>query len=198
MKNLFLGFILFFATSVDAQTVDFGVKAGLGIDTNSETSLNSVTTSTIDAGSSQLNFHAGFFGNIGIAGWFIQPEVYYTQMGKKYELNGSSETITTRRIDVPILVGKKLAIVRLYTGPVFSAYFNENISIDNIDYINTNNFSVGVQLGAGVNLKKFRIDLRLDQSISGRTLQFSSGANQFKLEDNRPRLLLLSVGYELF
>ena len=64
--------------------------------------------------------------------------------------------------------------------------------------INSDDFTVGLQVGAGVNLKKWRFDLRFDQSISERTLEFTSGADKYKVNNNRSQLILLSVGYELF
>jgi hypothetical protein len=197
-KSIFYSSFILFYTFLHAQTFDFGVKAGLLMDSNNEITLNSVGSSANDTATNNLNFHAGFYGVIGLTGYFIQPELYYAQVGKKFEVNGNKTTIINKRIDLPILVGMKLAMVRFYAGPVFSTYLDDKVKTEDYTALASDDFTVGLQAGVGVNVKKIKFDLRIDQSVSQRTLSYLSKGDTFFVSDNRPRLILLSVGYDLF
>ena len=176
MKKLILTFIIgvFFTCFVSAQTnylPDFqaGIKAG------ADYSLFPSPDGAHNKG--DFGYIGGAWARFGGAGLFFQPELYVkstsltvTQVADDHTFINNGRFLTG---DVPLLIGEKTgdanAGFRFYTGPVISfslakrqAFTNATLTSD-LDYHDMN---YAWQLGGGVDLKQFSIDVRYEAGIN--------------------------------
>ena len=140
MKKLLLMAILLVAgsTSMNAQGIDFGVKAGAN--------FSNLDGDGMD-GDNLTSFHAGALLEINVFENFsVQPEVMYSSQGTKLE----DEDIKLDYISVPVLakfylISDKLSIE---AGPQFSFLVNDNLE----DTFETKSFDFAAIGGLGLNL----------------------------------------------
>lgn len=169
MKKRILA-ILFVALSgaltTNAQLLpsfDLGLKAGLNF-----TSLRhegSYFNSETGAG-----FLAGAWGRVGIAGFHIQPELYYTNKNSKISAASESgeQTAKLSTVDLPVLLGTKFGIgplgARVQVGPLFSFVVDKDTRLDSEELRLKDNFASFVG-GVGVDVSKFTVDLRYEHGL---------------------------------
>lgn len=199
MKKLFIIILFVFGfQSMYAQMIDFGIKAGLN---RSELSTNSaVITET----NSATGIVAGAFGRVGLLGFFVQPEVLFSQRKGAFQnpVNGTAITTTLSYVDVPVLLGYKLLFFRGYVGPNFQflagAKQEASPSDPNFSKDNFNSSVVGYQAGVGFDLLKFNFDIRYDAgfgslgkkvvSASGTPIDYSTNAKMWQF----------TIGFKIF
>ena len=176
MKKVILAlFIVLGTTQYSQAQVDFGIKAGINYNSDSFNidSVNAVKADITDSDSkSKTGFHAGIWTRIKlpIVGFYLRPELVYTAL--KSEITSSGETIADydfQKIDIPVLFGKKfLKLAHLYVGPSFQYIINGEFDVKNVDSskLKTEDITVCIQLGGGVELGKFGIDVRWERGFS--------------------------------
>ncbi|WP_238934581.1 outer membrane beta-barrel protein [Aurantibacter crassamenti] len=138
-----------------------------------------------------IGYHVGFFGKIGNR-FFFRPEVVYTKTQSDY----AGDKLDISRLDAPMLVGVKvIGPLNVFAGPAFQYILDsefEGIGINEIE----NDFSVGLHIGAGVNLGKIGFDLRYERGFSENEAKFIN-TNITTLPnsrvDTRPDQLILSA-----
>ncbi|MGZ0016436.1 outer membrane beta-barrel protein [Yeosuana sp. AK3] len=189
-KKIFL-LTLFFvtiSTITFAQTATgFGIKAGLNYNANGDY-FESVS-SNAQHPDRNVGYHFGLFGKIGNHIYF-KPELVYTSTKSDYDNN----SFEMQKLDAPLLIGMRvLGPVSVFAGPSFQYILDsefDNISINNIE----NDFSVGLNFGIALNLKKIGIDLRYERGFSNNEANFLSnnGIEASRL-DTRPDQLILGL-----
>jgi hypothetical protein len=106
-----------FATAANAQSIQFGVKAGANLANVSGSGTQGVSTSTL------VSFNGGVFLGLGFTdNLFLQPELVYSGQGFKETVTYSGTTYTGTQTEgyfnVPILVKYKLPVGLYFeTGP---------------------------------------------------------------------------------
>ena len=184
--------VIFFGANVQAQSLEAGVKAGINVSTLSK-------APNLGDANSTTGFVFGGFVRTSAAGFFIQPEVLFTQRRGVFTDDSTKLTVTNTLtyLDVPVLFGYKLAVFRFSAGPNFQFLMSANqdapdiLKDPNFSKDNFNAASVGFQVGVGVNLGKINLDARYDGSIgdlgktiitaSGKQVSYSTRANMFQL-----------------
>jgi hypothetical protein len=207
MKKILL--ILFLTTSTAitfAQTVNFGIKAGLNL---SELSHSNVS----DYGSGLLpGFNVGVIADVGFQNFAIQPGVFFSTKGEKDQsefigsnpggsgpINIPSKTVLNY-IEVPvnILYKNKLApgvTLNLGSGPYIGYGLSQTLTLS--DNSTTPNYSgnhkfiyknpdYGINFIAGLEIHKFIIDADYGLGLSNLILDGSTTYN---------RVISISVGY---
>lgn len=198
MKKIFFALFAVLSTGAFAQTVDFGLKAGLVYPTDKGV-IKTVSLGVQEKGKGAMGFQGGAMVRAKFAGFYVQPELLYTQF--KYDDFGSTDLkITKKRVDIPVNVGKTFALglVQAQTGPVFSIGFDDAIKglEDSYKQETKSNFNMGWQIGTGVNIKKLNVDLRYEFGLGKTTTKLLSKTMDVDLEtSNRTNMLNLSVGY---
>jgi len=190
MGIILLGFSSF------AQNSHFGIKAGMVYNADGGI-VKSATGAYEDKGEGSVGFQAGAMVRIKAGGMYIQPELLYTSFKNEYDTpTGDSFEVGKRRLDLPVNVGKTFVagLIQVQLGPVFSYYFEDNISLSGIENADRDEFNVGFQLGTGLNLKNFVFDLRYEFGFGKNSSKFVQDTWGFETE-NRSKLLNLSVGY---
>ena len=203
MKKLFLIGFAILSMGAMAQSVDFGLKAGMAYNTDKGV-LKTIEEAYETKGKGAVGFQAGAMIKAKFAGFYLQPEVLYTHFKNEYKKEaGESIDVKKDRIDIPINVGKTFALglVQVQTGPVFSFNISDkaNHGLGSAD--KKDDMSLGWQVGTGLNFKKLNLDLRYEFGLGKTSSEFikeAAGTNfkNFKTE-NRTNMLNFTVGYFL-
>jgi hypothetical protein len=148
MKLLFCVAIasLMMMGTVNAQHVNFGIKAGLNVYTLSDDNESDF--------SSKTGLNVGFLGHIHLnQRWAIQPELLYSGQGAKYLTNGVESKLKLDYINVPVLFQYMFDNgFRLEAGPqvgflVGAKAETGDISADVKDQLKGADFGLGLGLG---------------------------------------------------
>ena len=152
---------------VNAQKVNFGVKAGLNL-----------STWNYDDASLKPGFHAGGFATVQFSRMFaVQPEVMYSMEGAAWEgkldafgfsLANAKVTSTVHKLNVPVMLQfTPISMLTIEAGPQFgfnlavSHHIKSNIagiveteSDVDVDKENYNMFEMGIAAGLKLNLTR--------------------------------------------
>lgn len=193
-KVIFLSFILF-AISLQAQS-SFGIKGGLTYNADAGL-LKTVDATYEDKGKNSAGYHLGIFKKINLGGLYLQPELWYVSYKSEFKNNNNTSfDIEYKRMEIPVSLGTNvLKVFRVQGGPVVSYYFDDAIDLDEISEIKQEDLAIGFQVGAGVDIDNFSIDVRYDFPFGDRETEWI-GENNIKFEaGNTPKLLHVSLGY---
>jgi hypothetical protein len=190
--------VIFFGANVQAQSLEAGVKAGINVSTLSK-------APNLGDANSTTGFVFGGFVRTSAAGFFIQPEVLFTQRRGVFTDDSTKLTVTNTLtyLDVPVLFGYKLAVFRFSAGPNFQFLMSANqdapdiLKDPNFSKDNFNAASVGFQVGVGVNLGKINLDARYDGSIGDLGKTITTQAGQQINYSTRANMFQLTIGYRI-
>jgi len=198
-KRIVLFSIAFLTTLffVNAQS-GFGIKAGLSYNSNGD--LKEFTSEVQEVykngGKGKSGFNIGFYGKLDLGPIYLRPELVYTQTTSEYEFNSLVEDYKLSKIDAPVLVGIKLiGPVNIFAGPAFQYYLDNDLKGINISDVE-NNFTIGMNIGASIELGRLGIDVRYERGLSENEAKWSNAGNTFTL-DSRPEQIIFSLSYRL-
>lgn len=196
MKKIAFIFVLLVGVGFTAQAqFTLGIKGGLsssGVDVkNAKNTVNQLKDSDNIVG-----YHLGAFTRVKVSNFFLQPEAYFSTSGGKLEQadiqNNTVEEVKARfnRLDVPLLVGVNfLKIARVQAGPVASVLVGSKIGDQRIkDYLDEADW--GFQVGAGLDISNFTLDVRYENINREYTNQNST----FDLSNQQ---VIVSLGIKL-
>ena len=198
MKKLILTAIVGLAANfATAQNINFGLKGGVVFNTDKGEVWNDATSNIFKKdGKAATGFQAGALARVSLAGIYIQPELLYTQFKNEYNVEGRNLDVTKKRMDIPVNVGKRfLGIAHVQAGPVFSYYFDDKLSVKEFTTAKQDEFNVGMQIGAGVEVSKLLFDLRYEFGLGKIGSDILNGSNGQYRTENRPQMLNLTVAY---
>lgn len=193
-KTLLTLALALLGTGLYAQTGPaFGIKAGLNYNANGDY-FESAEAAAQDPGRN-VGYHLGVFGKLGNR-IYLRPELVYTRTKSDYD----DGDFKMSKLDLPVLVGiKVIGPLHVFAGPAFQYILDtefDGISIDDID----SDFTVGLNIGAGVNLGRFGVDLRYERGFSDNEATFIN-TNITNVPDSRidtrPDQLILSLSLAL-
>jgi len=197
-----------------SQNFSFGPKVGLS------SSKFDLKGGDFTSGDPEIGYHVGVFGRIGAAGFYVQPEVLFTQTKSTFlsnlpqqlslsarDLNfpdaiGATSpaagklTANFNRLDIPVMLGMRMfKIFRIQAGPVASLDINSSLK-DQEGIDQDGDFTkatLGYQAGVGLDLGNVIIDAKYESSF-GNSIDNIGGFST----DQRLSQLILSVGFKLF
>ena len=144
----------------------FGIKGGLNYSANGD-----YFESVGDAARNpdrNIGYHLGVFGKIGASKVYLRPELVYTKTKSDYD----GADFDMSKLDVPVLLGiNVVGPLHVFAGPAFQYILDtefDGITIDDVE----NDFSVGMNIGAGVSLGKLGIDLRYERGFNDNEASF--------------------------
>jgi hypothetical protein len=198
MKKLVLVLLVFLGSlSAYAQKIGFGLKGGL-----SSTQVNFEGGQLVPS-DAQMGYHLGVFARFGGIGFFVQPEVLFTQTSGQFLEISSLSSIPPinyeakfNRLDVPVMAGfRLLKIIRVMAGPIASFNIDSSLqeagkTVQNIDFKNA---TLGYQAGVGVDLGPLSFEGKYEGGLS----KFTENVGTYTT-DIRINQWVLSVGYKLF
>ena len=198
-KLLFFLFLLVGSSQLmNAQTA-FGVKAGINYNSNS---IKEVSSDVFEGAESKTGYHAGVWLRlkVPVLGLYVKPELVYTNLENevKYKFTGKMTSYSFQKIDLPILVGKKVfGIGNVYAGPSFQYILNPDFSFSDISDVKADGFTVGFQFGGGIELGNFGTDLRLERAFSAIESRFIGTTGTAVNFDTRINQVIFGVTYRL-
>ncbi len=203
MKKVLLVCLLFFGVSQysDAQ-VQFGLKAGVNYNSDS---FNNVSNDVLDGAESRTGYHVGvwFRAKLPVVGLYLRPEFVYTELSNDVTYDNSTLARTTdfklRKIDVPVLVGKKIfGVGNVYAGPAFQYTLSSDFGLSDLSEVSIDQFSLGIQLGGGIEFGRLGIDVRWERSLSKTETRFVDNSINSDISfDTRVSQIIFGVSYRL-
>ena len=199
-KRTVLFSILFLAsiTLINAQS-QFGIKGGLSYNSNGDLKEFGSDVNTIykNEGKGKSGYNLGFYGKLDLGALYIRPELVYTKTTSEYVLNnGNTEDYKLSKIDLPVLVGiKVIGPLNVFAGPAFQYYLDNDLEGVEISDVK-DEYSVGVNIGASVEIGRFGIDVRYERGLSENEAEWTDAGETFRL-DSRPEQLIFSLSYSL-
>ncbi|MET2984136.1 porin family protein [Aureibaculum conchae] len=202
MRKLVLTVLtLTLTTTLLSAQVDFGLKGGVNYNFGGDLSeLLSDTGNNVEdiitGADNKAGFHVGLYSKIHFMGMYLRPELIYTELNNSYDSDGDVTTdFKTKKVDIPILLGTKLfGPVHIYAGPSIQYLIKSDFSQDEIENIKTNDFSVGLQIGTGLQLGRLGIDVRWEKGFSN-DLDGKLGSTNINV-DNRPNQIVFGLAYQ--
>jgi len=204
MKKLFFFFFFFsFIHFTSNAQLIFGLRGGVSstfITTDdiitSEYSIESLNEATI-------GFHAGLFSRIQLFSLFIQPEFLFTSTSNNIEITdligGGLPVIKKQifnKIDIPFLAGYQFGPARVELGPVASIIINSKSELKDITGYEEkfNKATYGYQIGFGLDISEFVIDLKYEGNLSklGDGIYIGGVERSF---DSRASQVIISLGF---
>lgn len=172
--------------SVDVGASDFNIK-----DPNSADSFR------LALENASYGFHFGAGLRVNMRNFFIQPELVFNSNKanfkiKDYNQPGFVDSLRTEKyqyLDIPIMLGFKFSVIRLYGGPVAHIFIHNNSELTDIDgyHDKFKTATFGYQAGLGLDLSFIGIDIRHEGNFSkygdhinffGRQLPFDKKASR--------------------
>jgi len=202
MKKVISIALIGFSMLASAQ-ISLAAKANLIFPTGSPSWSNSVDTfnSAVEQkGKNNVGFNAGFSLKVNLPmAFFVMPEIYYTTFKNEFTTSETTFDIKNNRIDVPVLVGHKVLgdFLGVFIGPVASYNLSKEDTYNDFRENARDNFTVGYQFGAQLEIKKFLVNAKYEGAFSKDQRSFiSTVTGESILYDNRPNLFMVGVGYK--
>ncbi|GAA0880725.1 hypothetical protein GCM10009119_36950 [Algoriphagus jejuensis] len=199
MRKILFALLLVLGASQAFSQNGIGIKAGL-----SSTKLDFENKQFVPA-DAQTGYHVGLFGRFGGAGFFVQPELLFTQTKGEFAfvpngVAGGEEPEDYKaefnRLDIPVMFGYRLfKVVRVMAGPIASININSNLenSVETVDDADFSSATFGYQAGLGFDIGNLSIDGRYEGGLSKVTDNIGAYST-----DNRLNQWVLSVGFRIF
>lgn len=209
MRHFIIMFFLTILLIQDAKgQIEFGIKAGLssydlaedGIVINNGT--NRIEWNISNAG---YGHHFGIYTRLSALGLYIEPALLFNSNTVSYDIKtyGESGIIQTLKnekyntLDVPVLAGIKLGILRFQGGVVGHLFINSISDVVDIKGYEQRfkGATYGWQGGTGLDIWKLRFDLLIEGNFNHFGDHISLGGVNYAFADT-PNRLLLTVGYK--
>lgn len=190
------------ATSTAMAQSGLGVKGGINYADNGEMTYSDFTDAGKDAlegGESKMGYHFGVFYQTNLLGFFLRPELVYTTTKSTYQFNQQESDYNVSKIDLPILVGTKVfGPIRLFAGPSLQYIIDNDFEGFELGDVK-DEFSIGAQLGAGIQLGKLGLDVRYERALKENEAKFISidGGQGPERVDTRPSQIIFGLSLSL-
>lgn len=196
-----------FFFSVQGQ-IEFGVKAGLStMDLTNNNILISGENNALDINLKNVGYghHFGLYTRLTLLGIYAESALLFNSNTINYNITEYSENGIVNlvknekynKLDVPVIAGIKLGILRLQGGIV--GHLSLNKTSDLIDFggyrekINAANY--GWQAGIGIDFWRLRLDLNYEGNKSAFGNSVLVGGQEYSLA-NSPSRVLLTAGFK--
>lgn len=211
MKKVFFILLLIGSFSLaNAQIFNFGIKGGINYNSNGDlrgTGFSEIVDNVRISSDEETGYHVGIFTEMKLPLWlYLRPELYYEHTESSYKGEHDKTKLKLDKINAPILIGiRVLKIGRVFLGPSFNYTLSTDLkdtpSFDNVKKIRSDDFSVGGQIGVGLNFGKFGADIRWETAFSDTEATFvgdaleTIGAEAIRI-DTSPQQFILSFYYK--
>lgn len=199
---LFAVFTILSFTAFAQKGSGFGIKAGLNYGQNGDLIEYTGTAAEdiIQGSKGKIGYHFGIFGKLDLPSVYVRPELIYTKTSSSYDINGTSSNYDVSKLDLPLLVGfKVIGPLHVFAGPAFQYMLENNLENFTINDAEKD-FTVGLHLGAGVNLGKLGFDVRYEKGFSDNEANFVSDNITTNINgkvDSRPSQIIFAVSLKL-
>ena len=201
--NKILSILLIGASTLATAQITASAKANLLFPTNSGNWSDIKGTATgawKETGKNNTGYNVGLSLKIDTpTSFFVMPEIYYTSFKNEVDVNGTTLEAKSSRIDVPVLLGYNILgkTVGAFIGPVASYNLTKGETYNEFKENVKNNFSLGYQFGAQIQVKKLIINGRYEGAFTKDQREFiSNNISENVKYDTRPNLFIVGLGYQ--
>lgn len=171
-KIAFIGLLFCFASIHANAQFKAGVRVGLNFTsfTAEEFQNNDYSITVFD--DAIVGFHGGLMGKLTIDNFYLQPELIYTSLVKDFSIKDLKDPNvddiirrqTIGRLDIPVLAGVKLGMLKLSAGPMLSLVLHQDDPVkEAINYEQSyKKLQYGYQIGTGLDIMNISLDLRYE------------------------------------
>lgn len=200
-RTLLLVFAMVSMAAFAQKDSGFGIKGGLNYSQNGDliASVGDAAENIVQGSDGKIGYHLGIFGKIDLLKLYLRPELIYTKTTSSYTVDGADSNFDVTKLDLPVLVGIDLiGPLHIFAGPAFQYQLEndlEGFSINDAE----KDFTVGLHLGAGVNLGRLGLDVRYERGFSENEANFI-GDNVTNVDgrvDARPSQVIFSASLRL-
>ena len=194
--------LILFVSSVGAfgQSANFGIKGGLNYGATGD--ITTISEESFE-GDNKVGYHLGAFAKFEFSGIFLQPDIVYTKLTTDYGGNsGANADYNFSKLDIPVLLGLDIVgPLSLKAGPSFQLALNNELDLEGFETNDPeNSFTIGYQIGAGVQFGRLGLDLRYEGAFSENDTSVTSNISdvaeaRFTI-DSRPSQWILSLSYQ--
>lgn len=198
-KVILIVFLALGLSQISNAQINFGIKGGVNYNNNGDATLSSTGNDIIDGAESKSGFHAGvwFRGKLPILGLYLRPEIVYTQVKSEYTYKSAATDYDFKKLDVPVLLGKKvLGFGNVFIGPSFQYIIEDDFSFSDLSSDDFDKFSVGMQMGFGVEFGKVGLDVRWERGLSDSEARFTDNNTNITV-DNRTNQIIFGLSLQL-
>ncbi|WP_294271226.1 outer membrane beta-barrel protein [uncultured Chryseobacterium sp.] len=202
MKKI-LSIALVNAALFASAQISFAGKANLIFPTGSPSWKNikgTVNTAVEGEGKNNAGFNVGLSMKVGIPmAFYVMPELYYTHFKNEFTAANTTFDIRSNRVDLPVLLGYNVLgnTLSAFVGPVASYNLSKEDTFNDFRENARDNFTVGYQFGAQVELKQLIINAKYEGSFSKDSRDFINRVSGEEIRyDNRPNLFMVGLGYK--
>jgi Outer membrane protein beta-barrel domain len=187
-KLILLVAIALFTFNVNAQGVDFGVKAGAN--------FASIGGDDTDDFGTRTSFHFGVTAGISVSDNFsVQPELVYSAQGASYDIDGFDGDVKLDYLNLPIMAQFQVADgFSIEVGPQFGFLMSAKVELDGEEEdIKDDVKGLDLAAGIGVNYAMasgLNFGARYNLGLSN--INDGEGSDEFKNQNN---VIQVSVGY---
>lgn len=203
MKKVLLAILLVVGISQYSEAqVQFGIKAGVNYNSDS---FSDVSNDVFNGAESRTGYHAGIWlrAKLPVVGLYLRPELVYTELSNNVNYDNTilqrQTDFTFRKIDVPVLLGKKIfGIGNVFAGPSFQYILSSDFGLSDLTEISTNEFSLGIQMGFGIEFGRLGVDVRWERGLSKNETRFvDNNINSNVNFDTRVNQIIFGLAYRL-
>jgi Outer membrane protein beta-barrel domain len=203
--------LFFFALAMSAthaQKFDWGIRGGVSTPDVTPADLSGIiikrTSDSLNLKVKDANYglHGGVWARLRLGKFFIQPEVVFNSSTVTYSLDSIRRGVTNvlkdgvketfSRVDVPIMLGFKLASFRLNAGPVGHFNIGSSSDLTTVSGFSTKLKSAqwGFQVGLGADFGRLGLDLRYEGNADNFGSHINFGNNSYEFSRAPSRIVL--------
>ncbi len=202
MKKILSIALIGFSMLATAQ-ISLAGKANIIFPTGSPSWQNikgTVNQAVEGEGKNNAGFNVGLSLKVGLpTSFYLMPELYYTNFKNEFTAENTTFDVKSSRIDVPILLGYNILgnTLGVFVGPVASYNLAKEDTFNDFKENARDNFTVGYQFGAQVEISKLILNARYEGAFSKDSRNFINRVSGEEIRyDNRPNLFMVGVGYK--
>jgi hypothetical protein len=189
---LVLAFALVSSLAVAQSGTGWGIKGGLNYNGNGNFFADA--TAAAEDPDRAVGYHLGIYGKLGNR-LYVRPELVFTRVSSDY----NQGDLKISKLDIPVLVGVKVfGPLHAFAGPSFQYILGGEIRDVNIQDVEKD-FTVGANLGVGVNLGRLGLEVRYERGFTENEVNFinSNILDTAGRVDTRPEQVIFSASYKL-
>lgn len=209
-KLLFVVTLLAGAVTAHGQFFTAGLKAGINTTTDVFKNVSFTDGNNqwqIMKNNAKVGFQVGAFARVKLLGFYVQPELYYSQSRTEITIAQVGTTTVKNEINklntlnIPILVGYKFGPLRVNAGPVANIILSNTNVIENVSNLSQDMKTAnwGFQAGVGVDiLKTLTLDARYEGSMSRLGSAYNTASGSSVNFGSHPQQFIFTVGLFIF
>jgi len=208
MRKLLFSLTLLFYSALSYGQIEVGIKGGLSsLDLISDgiEVKNGLNNLKIDFKDASYGHHLGLYARVSFLGLYVEPSVLFNSNKVNYQLTEYSEgQVITKlfnekyhSLDLPVMVGIKAGLFRLYGGPVAHLHLSSTSDLTNFSSYNQKfkDASYGYQAGFGFDIWKLRLDVAYEGNLTAFGDHINIDGQSYNFGQSASRVLG-TVGYK--